>query len=42
MYCVATAFGMPAILAVGSVEFSLRAAAVTVVAFAWIGALSIR
>ncbi len=41
-YCVATAFGMPAILAVGSVEFSLRAAAVTVVAFAWIGALSIR
>jgi hypothetical protein len=38
--CVVTALGVPAVLALGSVEFSLRAAAATLLTFAWVGALS--
>lgn len=41
-YSAATAVALPAILVQGSVEFSLRAAAVTVIAFAWIGVLAAR
>ncbi len=39
-HCVVTALGVPAVLALGSVEFSLRAAAATLLTFAWVGALS--
>jgi hypothetical protein len=40
LYSAATAVAMPAILVQGSVAFSVRAAAVTVIAFAWIGVLA--
>jgi hypothetical protein len=41
-HCVVTALGVPAILALGPVEFSLRAAAATLLIFVWIGAFSAR
>jgi hypothetical protein len=40
--CVVTALGVPAVLALGPVPFSLRAAAATLLTFAWVGALSVR
>jgi hypothetical protein len=36
-YCLVTALGVPAVLALGPVPFSLRAAAAALLTFGWVG-----